>query len=171
VTNQVTNMAATRERGWWYPYIFVGCFVVVVAVNAALAYFATSTFTGLETDGAYQKGLAYNENIALAKAQEAMGWTVETKVTPGPIDTSGVKADIVVSYRDRDGRPVEGMEVKADIIRPTAKGLDQHVVLSPLGNGTYGGTYQLPAKGVWDMDIAAVGAGVSYEHAQRFVIR
>lgn len=164
-------MAVTRERGWWYPYIFVGCFVVVVGVNAALAYFATSTFTGLETEGAYQKGLNYNTNIALAKAQAELGWKVETKVTPGPIDTAGTKVDIAVSYRDRDGKAVEGLEVKADIIRPTAKGLDQHIVLAPLGNGTYGGSYVMPAKGVWDMDIAAVGAGASYEHAQRFVIR
>ncbi|MCR6629948.1 MAG: FixH family protein [Magnetospirillum sp.] len=164
-------MAATRERGWWYPYIFVGCFVVVVGVNAALAYFATSTFTGLETEGAYQKGLAYNDNIALAKAQEALGWTVDTKVTPGVIDTVGAKVDIAISYRDRDGKAVEGLEVKADVIRPTAKGMDQHIVLAPLGNGVYGGSYMLPAKGVWDMDVAAVGAAASYQHAQRFVIR
>lgn len=164
-------MAATRERGWWYPYIFVGGFVVVVGVNAALAFFATSSFTGLETEGAYQKGLEYNQNIALAKAQEALGWQVDTQVTPGPIGADGVQAKVAVSYRDRDGRPVEGLEVTADIIRPTAKGLDQHVTLAPMGNGTYGGSYQLPAKGVWDMDVAANGADVSYQHAQRFVIR
>lgn len=165
------NMAATRERGWWYPYIFVGCFVLVVGVNGALAYFATSTFTGLETEGAYQKGLTYNQNLALAKAQEALGWTVETKATPGPIDPAGIKVDIAVSYRDRDGKPVEGLAVKADLIRPTAKGMDRQEVLKPLGNGVYGGAYVLPAKGVWDMDVAANGDGVFYQHAQRFVIR
>lgn len=167
----MSNMAAIRERGWWYPYIFVGCFVLVVGVNGALAYFATSTFTGLETQGAYQKGLAYNQNIALAKAQEAMGWTVETKVTPGAIGTDGAKVDIAISYRDRDGKPVEGLSVEADLIRPTAKGLDRQETLKPLGNGVYGGTYTLPVKGVWDMDVAANGEGVSYQHAQRFVIK
>lgn len=164
-------MAATRERGWWYPYIFVGCFVLVVGVNAALAYFATTTFTGLETEGAYQKGLGYNQNLALAKAQEALGWTVDTHIVPGPIGTGGVTVDIAVSYRDRDGKAVEGLEVKADLIRPTAKGMDHQEVLKPLGNGTYGGHYALPAKGVWDMDVAALGADVSYQHSQRFVIR
>ena len=165
------DMTATRERGWWYPYIFVGCFVVVVGVNGALAYFATSTFTGLETQGAYQKGLAYNENLALAKAQEAQGWTVDTKVTPGAIGVDGATVDIAVSYRDRDGKPLEGLEVKAEMIRPTAKGLDHQEVLKPLGNGTYGGTYTLPAKGVWDMDVAATGVGVGHQHSQRFVIK
>lgn len=161
-------MAATRQRGWWYPYIFVGVFVVVVAVNAAMAYFATSTFTGLSTEGAYEKGLAYNQNLALAKAQEALGWTVETKVTP--VAGSGPRAEIGISYRDRDGKPVEGLEVKSRMIRPTAKGLDHVIALRPLGNGVYGGVFPLPVNGVWDMDIVAAGAGATYEHAQRFVI-
>ncbi len=162
-------MAATRQRGWWYPYIFVGLFVVVVSVNAIMAYFATSTFTGLETEGAYQKGLAYNDNLALAQAQEALGWTVETKATP--VTGQGPRAEITVSYRDRDGKPVDGLEVGAKMIRPTAKGLDHKIALKPLGNGTYGGAYQLPVNGVWDMDIVAIGPDVSYEHAHRFVIK
>ncbi|MGE5476452.1 MAG: FixH family protein [Bacteroidales bacterium] len=164
-------MAMTRERGWWYPYIFVGCFVVVIGVNGALAYFAASTFTGLETEGAYQKGLAYNENLALAKAQEALGWSVDTKVTPGAIGTDGTSVEITVSYRDRAGKPVEGLTVSADVIRPTAKGLDRQIKLPPHGNGVYGGTYTLPARGVWDMDVAANGGGSSYQHSQRFVIK
>jgi len=162
-------MAATRKPGWWYPYIFVGAFVLVVAVNATMAYFATSTFTGLETEGAYQKGLAYNENLALAKQQEALGWKVETAVTP--VTGQGPRAEIVVSYRDRDGKPVDGLEVGAKMIRPTSKGLDHKIELNPLGNGTYGGAYPLPVNGVWDMDIVAVGPGVAYEHAHRFVIQ
>lgn len=165
------NMVVTRERGWWYPYIFVGCFVIVVGVNAALAYFATSTFTGLETEGAYQKGLAYNDNLAAAKAQQEQGWTADTKVTPGAIGIDGVQVDIAVSYRDRDGKPLEGLEVKANLIRPTAKGYDHPEMLKPLGNGTYGGTYKLPVKGVWDMDVAASGIGVGHQHSQRFVIK
>lgn len=165
------NMVVTRERGWWYPYIFVGCFVVVVGVNAALAYFATSTFTGLETEGAYQKGLAYNQNLALAKAQEEQGWAADTKVTPGLIGVDGVQVEIAVSYRDRDGKPLEGLEVRADLIRPTAKGYDHRETLKPLGNGVYGGTYKLPVKGVWDMDVTASGVGVGHQHSQRFVIK
>lgn len=162
-------MAATRERGWWYPYIFVGGFLVVVAVNASMAYFATSTFSGISTDGAYLKGLAYNQNLAMAKAQEALGWTVETKVKP-VADTQVVKAEVIVSYRDRDGKAVEGLDVRARLVRPTAKGHDMDLPLPSLGNGTYGGTYTLPLNGVWDMDMVATGTDVAYEHAQRFVI-
>lgn len=163
-------MAAIRQRGWWYPYIFVGCFVLIVGVNGLMAFFATSTFTGLETESAYQKGLAYNQNLASAKAQEEMGWTVETKAAP-VANANGAQVDIAISYRDRDGKPVEGMDVTVRMIRPTAKGHDHDVTLKPLGNGTYGGVFTLPLNGVWDMDILARGEGVSYEHAQRFVLK
>lgn len=165
------NMAVTRERGWWYPYIFVGCFVVVVGVNAALAYFATSTFTGLETEGAYQKGLAFNKNLALAKAQEEMGWTVDTTVSTVAIAADGAKVTIAISYRDRDGKPVTGLDVQADLIRPTAKGLDRHVTLAPTGAGIYGIATTLPAAGNWKLEVAANGDGVFYQHAQKLDIR
>lgn len=162
-------MAVTRQRGWWYPYIFIAFFGVVVGVNVIMAYFATSTFSGISTEGAYQKGLTYNQNLAMARAQEALGWTVKTTVKPVD-DSDAVKARITVSYRDRDDKAVEGMNVIAKLVRPTAKGADREVVLSPLGNGVYGGDYALALNGVWDMDVVALGDGVAYEHAQRFVI-
>ncbi|MGE5516613.1 MAG: FixH family protein [Bacteroidota bacterium] len=163
--------AVIRERGWWYPYIFVGCFVVIVGVNGALAYFATSTFTGLETEGAYQKGLAYNQNLAAAKAQEALGWDVDTKVSTESVTASGAKVSIAITYRDRDGKPVEGLAVVADLIRPTAKGMDRQETLKPLGNGVYGGSYTLPVAGNWRMEVAANGDGASYQLAQKLDIR
>lgn len=159
-----------RKPGWWYPYIFVGAFGVVLAVNAALAYFATSTFTGLSTDNAYEKGRLYNQSLAAAKAQDDMGWQVVTKVTPAST-AERPQAEIVISYRDRGGQPVEGLAVQAAMVRPTAAGHDHRLTLPPLGDGRYGGVFPLPLAGVWDMNVRAQGAdGVTYQHAQRFVI-
>lgn len=163
-------MAQTRKPGWWYPWIFVGCFVVVVAVNSTLAYFATSTFTGLATDNAYEKGRLYNQNLAMAKAQAEMGWTVDTTFTPASVAADKPRADIRVSYRDRDGKPVDGLTVRAEVSRPTAAGHDHAITLPALGNGLYGGVYDLPLKGVWDVDFVALGADVTYQHAQRIVL-
>lgn len=158
-----------RRPGWWYPYIFVGLFLVVLAVNGTMAYFATSTFTGLETKDAYLKGLAYNQNIAMAKAQEQMGWTVQTKIVPAS-DASGAKMNVSIRYLDRDGKPVEGLDVHAMIERPTTTGYDHSITLAPLGQGAYGGVYALPFNGVWDMEIAALGDGVAYQHKKRILL-
>ncbi|MBR9973862.1 FixH family protein [Magnetospirillum sulfuroxidans] len=165
-------MAKTRQRGWWYPYIFVAGFGVVLAVNGTLAYFATSTFTGLSTDNAYEKGRLYNQNLALAKAQAAMGWSVDTKIVPAST-AEAAKVDIAITYRDRDGKPVDGLTVTAAMVRPTIGGYDHELPLPALAGrpGTYGGIFTMPLAGLWDVDVAAVGdGGIAYQHAQRIVI-
>ncbi|MEW5729006.1 MAG: FixH family protein [Pseudomonadota bacterium] len=161
-------MAKARQPGWWYPYIFVGAFLVVIGVNGALAWFATSTFTGLETEGAYEKGLAYNQNLALAKAQAELGWTVDTTVEP--VAGEGARVAVTLAYRDRDGRPVNDLDIRGRVIRPTAKGLDHDVAFPAKGEGLYGATLDLPLNGVWDIEVAAVGKAASYQHAKRFVV-
>lgn len=161
-------MAEARKPGWWYPYIFVGAFLVVIGVNGSLAYFATTTFTGLETDGAYDKGLAYNQNLALARAQAELGWTVDTTVEPAAAPAP--RAEVTIAYRDRDGRPVDGLDVRARMVRPTASGHDHDVALPAKGAGIYGAVLDLPLTGVWDMDVAALGKDVAYQHTKRFVI-
>ncbi|MBF0326089.1 MAG: FixH family protein [Alphaproteobacteria bacterium] len=161
-------MEKTRQRGWWYPYIFVGAFLVVIGVNATLAYFATSTFTGLAETDAYEKGRLYNRALEAAKAQADMGWTVDTKLKPVAGVQPGV--DIDIAYKDRDGKPVEGLAVTASVIRPTLGGFDHQITLAPLGGGRYGGHYDLPLNGVWDLEMAALGEGASYQHSQRIVV-
>jgi len=159
----------TREKGWWYPLVIVGAFAVIIPVNLTMAYFATSTFTGLETKDAYLKGIAYNQNLAMAKAQKELGWKVETSLAAVP-DQPGPTAKIVVRYTDRDGKPVEGLDVNALVIRPTTAGHDHQIHLDPMGQGSYGGVYPLPLKGQWSFDIAATGDSVAYQYEKRVVI-
>ncbi|TAN62040.1 MAG: hypothetical protein EPN20_11445, partial [Magnetospirillum sp.] len=106
-------MVAERRPGWWYPYIFVAGFMVVLLVNVTMAYFATSTFSGLSTEHAYEKGLAHNQVLEAARKQEEMGWTVDTNVEP----EANHGAHVTVSYRDRDGKPLDGLTVRASLVR------------------------------------------------------
>lgn len=161
-------MAKARQRGWWYPYIFLGMFVVVVGVNGTMAYFATSTFSGLSTENAYEKGLAYNQNLAMAKAQAAMGWTEQADMTPVPGQAG--KAGLGISYRDRNGKPVTGLEVRASLSRPAVRGYERDVRLAEAGNGRYDVDLSLPLSGAWDVEIVAVGTGVAYQSKHRFIL-
>jgi nitrogen fixation protein FixH len=160
-------MTQNRSPGWWYPFIFVAFFVVIIGVNGTMAYFATSTFSGLSTDHAYEKGIGYNRNIAMAKAQAEMGWKVDAAVTPAAVKG---QADIVLTYHDRDNRPVTGLDVNAILVRPTAKGSDQTVALSARAPGVYATTVALPLAGEWDADILAVGSGIAYQVQRRFIL-
>jgi nitrogen fixation protein FixH len=159
-----------RPRGWWYPYIFVGAFAVVLAVNAALYYFASSTFTGLFTDKAYEKGLAYNDALAAEEAQRRLGWTVEAEVTPGPAEAGRRPADLAVRFADRDGRPVGGLTVSALLRRPTQAGHDLRVELRSLGPGRYGAPVVLPLPGQWDLQVVATGGPADYRLNRRITL-
>ena len=161
-------MAQIRSKGWWYPFIILGFFVIVFGVNATMAFFATSTFTGLSTQHAYEEGLAYNRNLAMAKAQAALGWTVDTAVTPA----AGPKpaAQVLITYRDRNGKPLAGLDVQALLSRPTVKGYERQVALKDQGDGRYGATVPLPLPGEWDMDVLATGHDAAYQTQRRFIL-
>lgn len=157
-----------RKPGWWYPWIFVGMFGVVVSVNGALAYFATSTFTGLQTEGAYEKGLAYNQTLASAEAQEKLGWTLAPHLDAAAIAGGG---PLTVTVSGRDGKPVEKLEVVAKLVRPTVSGHDQVVELHEVDAGRYVSEVKLPFPGIWDMKVVATRGADRYQINQRVVLK
>lgn len=159
-------MSAVRRPGWWYPYIFVAVFGVVVAVNAVMVWLAGTTFSGLSVEQAYDKGVAYNRVLAAARRQEALGWSVGTTTRPTP-DSSAIV--IVQTYRDRDGRPIDGLRVRVHLTRPATRGYDRDIVLGSSAPGDHVAIVALPLPGLWDLEAVAEGDGTSYQSFQRFV--
>lgn len=160
-----------RPRGWWYPYIFVGGFGVVLAVNLTLLYFATSTFSGLQTEDPYEKGVAYNEALAAIDAQQQLGWEVALSVAPAADSPKGADeprvANVVVSFHDREGRPLDDLDVRARLRRPTVAGFDRKVLLPRVGEARYGTTVELPLPGQWQVDVVALWGDVTYQSSER----
>ncbi|MBF0560580.1 MAG: FixH family protein [Alphaproteobacteria bacterium] len=150
-----------RSPGWWYPYIYVGVFCVVVAINGIMVYIAVTTFSGLATEDAYDKGVAYNQQIAEAQREKELGWHLALTVTPrlgqlaGGKASSQVAADVALSVQDASGRPVNGLTVEAEVRRPSVGGFDQHLVLADHGGGHYDAGAVLPLRGQWDVLIVA----------------
>lgn len=167
-TASVSSGSAGRRPGWWYPYIFVGVFLVVLAVNLIFMFSAIHTFSGLSTDQAYEKGLKYNEEIAAAKRQQQLGWTVGAEVmarAPSPASPHGV--DVLVTVKDANGQPVTGLAGDASFIRPAQSGHDSSVTMAEQGQGRYLIAATLPFPGQWDMEVVARRGEASYRFAQR----
>ncbi|MBF0392645.1 MAG: FixH family protein [Alphaproteobacteria bacterium] len=163
-----------RPRGWWYPYIFVGGFGVVLTVNVIMIYFATSTFTGLETVGAYDKGIRYNQTLAGAEAQRKLGWAVTVEATTdAALDPKGepVAAVTTVTFQDAAAKPVEGLDVAGLFVRPTVAGHDSKAVFQPIGPGRYQARLILPFPGQWDLQLLAVRGELEYQLSERVVLR
>jgi nitrogen fixation protein FixH len=167
-----TSTPARRRPGWWYPYIFLGAFGVVLAVNLVFMSSAIGTFSGLSTEDAYNKGVKYNEQIAEAKEQQQLGWVVKAEVTPIPPSEDAHSAVITVTILDGSGHPLNGLSVAAGFVRPTTSGHDGQAVFAERGEGRYVVRQSLAFPGQWDMNVSVRrGAGEpTYQFSQRIYV-
>jgi len=134
------------RRGRWIPWLLVAGLAVTVAVNGAMVWIALDSWPGLTTDDAYAKGLAYNRTIAARAAEAALGWQIEFEYRAGRA---------VVAVSDRDGRPINGLEVELQLRRPTHEGFDQSARLAGRGEGRYVAPVSLPLSGQWNAVVEA----------------
>ena len=121
--------------------IFVSFFLVIAAVNIALAVNAIRTFPGLETKNSYVASQSFDRDRA---AQNALGWTV---------DAHTEASELVLSITDRDGAPVQVSSLDGTFGRATSVRDDQTPVFE------FDGTvYRAPvtlAPGNWNFRMVA----------------
>jgi nitrogen fixation protein FixH len=160
------NNAQPMRKSLWIPALFFGLMLLVVVVNGTMIFFAQSTFSGLDTDQAYQQGVQYNAILKEAAASAALGWTARTSVTP-----AGAARHIAVTLTDRRGRPVRGLAVTAHLVRPVSTAFDQRLVLRPEGDGIYGADVSLPALGHWELRLAAETGATDWQAVQRIFVK
>ncbi len=142
--------ASKPPRPWTGRMVFLsllGFFGVVFAVNGVMIHEALSTFDGLETESAYKAGRMFEQEVAMAKAQEARHWRVDARLTPS---ADGARLDI--DARDAAGRPLTGLDATATFERPTDLRLDRDVAVSETTPGRFRGSAAL-APGQWDLVI------------------
>jgi nitrogen fixation protein FixH len=107
-----------RQPGWWIPWTFVAGFLLVVAVNGVMIWFATTSWTGLVTDRAYERGLDYNRNLEAAAAMAALGWQAKL-VAATRADGS---REFTLEARDKEGAPLSGLVIEGKLAaRPMAR--------------------------------------------------
>ena len=164
---------AGRQPGWWYPWIFVGGMLIVIAVNAVLVLFAVGTFSGLETTEHYRKGLAYQGALDAAARQAERGWSVQVDFQPRPAGGASdgqSRGELALVFVDRNGVPLERLEVEAQLIRPTQSGFDQTVPLDSEGGGRYRTSIMFPMPGQWDLRILAREGDARFQSTHRLFV-
>jgi nitrogen fixation protein FixH len=141
-------------NGWKVLGIFAGLFVIVLGANGAMTYFAVKTFSGEVIAHPYERGLAYNREIAAARAQEGRDWKVDVSLTPA----DGVQSRIAVTLRDAAGVPLEGLDLEALLVAPANLKQDAGIKLEEKGDGLYAGEAAFVA-GRRDLVLSAKRAG------------
>jgi nitrogen fixation protein FixH len=145
----------------------VGFFVVVGAVNAVMIAAAISTFAGLEHDSPYQAGLAFEQEIAAARTQQALHWQVQAKVAR----TDGGQTLVEISARDANGTPLPGLGATASLVHPTDRRLDHDLAMTQDGPGHFSGMTRM-AVGQWNVviDLSRDGAR-QFRSKNRVILR
>lgn len=126
---------------------FIGFFLVVVGANFIMSWFAVTTFSGVETDDAYSKGRDFNDEIAKAREQRSLGWTI----TVGARALSKDETFLSLTIKDKHGAPLEALDVTGLLFRRVHKGIDQTLTFAPTGKGTYVAAVKLPSSGGWQL--------------------
>jgi nitrogen fixation protein FixH len=114
------------------------------------------THSGLVTDHAYEKGLAYNQVVQADEEQKEKGWKSEVNYDNGKLR---------FTLRDRHNNPITPEKATATIIRPTQSGMDFTVELR--GTET---PLEFPAPGLWKLRIDAQYQGVHYQKIKRMEV-
>ena len=136
-------------------FMLLAFFGVVIGVNMIMMRLAIQTLPGTEVDSAYSASLAYENEIAAARDQNARNWKVDAHIQRG---TDG-GATLQVEARDENGKPMSGLKFEGRFERPTDRRADRPVVLAEMGIGIYRGSAPLIAAGQWDLVLEAVAAG------------
>ena len=158
-----------RWSNRWVPWAFIGGFAVVIVANAALIWLAVASFSGLAEADAYRRGLDYNKTLAVARAQDRLGW--ESAIELVPTTSDGSRAfTITVRLADAQGRSLDGGKVRALLIRPTAAGHDRAAVLDGSGEGRYRGRIDLLLPGQWEARILVERGTDRWQAAYRLTV-
>lgn len=148
-----------NNNGVWVLLCFVAFFGVVVAVNVVFITMALGTHSGVITQKPYEKGLAYNKMLEMARAQPAL----QSHVT--------VKDDMLrVHLMDTQGEPVIA-EVSATVVRLVKSGDDFTVALTPVDDGIYEAALAVPHAGEWSAQVKAVWNTAQYQTRHIFVVK
>jgi nitrogen fixation protein FixH len=163
----MSPLAWMLRRDRWIPSLFVGFFVVVLIANGSMMFAAFTSWPGLETTSAYQRGLAYNRMLAAASEQAELDWQVGFDFRQGGPRHGVVRVDLA----DRFGSFLRHAEVRATFVRPTSEGHDLTVGLVHRIGGSYQATVDLPLDGQWDIYLAATSGGQTYSLRERVFLR
>jgi nitrogen fixation protein FixH len=143
----------------------IGFFAVIFAANAAFIYLAVSTFPGLEVASSYKAGQEFEAEVEAAHRQAERAWAVDGSAILG---SEG--ADVTVSFADRDGLVLAGLDVRATLAHTVDTAHDRSAVLAETAPGTYAAHLPDVTAGQWTLVIEASRRGERQFRSRNVVV-
>lgn len=134
--------------------IIVGFFLFVGAVDGLMIYKALKTFSGEVVAHPYERGLAYNQDIAQSRQQAARDWKVDVRL----VRAASGESEILIAAYDAQGAEITGVEMSALFAAPADLSKDVRLKLEERAPGRYAGRAALPV-GLRDLVLTAERGG------------
>ena len=149
-------------------HVLIGLFIffgIMFVANGFLVYYAVSTFSGGDRPNPYRSGLNYNETIAEAEAQAALGWSVST-------DYDSNAGLLTLRFTDSAEAPVTGLGLSGTLGRPAASHGDRSLTFREWREGVYVSDVGLD-PGNWVLSVESVkqgGGSTIYRLKKRLIV-
>ncbi|MBU8545325.1 MULTISPECIES: FixH family protein [Roseomonadaceae] len=154
-----TTMNYDPRRGRWIPWVFVGGMLLVVVVNFGLVWAALTTFTGVTVGKSFDRGRTYNQVLAEAARQQALGWQAEVALTQGMVK---------VIVLDRAGVPVAGA-LEGVLLRPL-QGIEEPLTFQQRSAGRFEAPAAPALPGQWEARLLLrAEGGETFDIRQRLI--
>lgn len=157
------SVLVDRKSSWrLFPLALIASLLVVVAVNVFMAWTAISGFPGKAVDNEFGVSNRYDQVMAQADRQTALGWKVEA-LMQGALP--------VVTLVGRDGRPLEGARISAVTERPVGPPQTVTHGFHAAAPGRYVSDAPLGQSGNWDMMLRIEADGQTMAATRRILLR
>lgn len=148
------------RRSRWIPWAFVAFLTTVVVVNGIMVWFALTTFTGVTVPRAYERGRGYDQVLAEAARQDALGWSARVTFAGSTLR---------VAVTDRAGLPVPG-RIDGAMLRPI-EGDSVALAFAATGAGHWEAPLPALRAGQWEARLTLFGPdGAAFDIRQRAVM-
>ncbi|CAM5768090.1 hypothetical protein LMIY3S_02383 [Labrys miyagiensis] len=156
-----STLAPRQLNGWHVLAMFIAFFGVIIAVNTALAVYASRSWTGLVVENSYVTSQRFNSLIERSREQEALGWKSKLVIADGAIR---------YELADGAGMPVALRGVTVKFRHPAYDSQDRTMALREVGPGAFSLDHGV-RDGLWIVEIDAdAGLAQPYQEASRMVI-
>jgi len=161
------DRSGARPALHWAPKLFIGFFLLVLALNAVFLYVASqglpaalarwllpgaeqgqvhTAFPGVVPHGV-EAAKEIGSELSARQRQLRLGWRVSVEGLEG-LARDGA-AQLTVEVREREGSPLEAAQVVLELLRPAQAKSDLAVELIPSKPGIYTAWVRLSEPGRW----------------------
>lgn len=148
----------------WYIVLF---FVVLTGLLSYFAWLAVSSYTGVITDDAYNKGINYNKTLHQAEIEKALGWQADVAFTP----EKDKQVLVAVALKDKQKNLIKGAKAEVFFQRPTQAGFDKKVFLKEGQDGLYSADVALPLVGIWDVYLSFTQEKNNFQLKKTYIVQ